>query len=162
MQATSEAAALAGAFAMRHYRTGVAVETKGDGSPVTIADRGAEELVRAWIGEHFPGDAVLGEEFGDSTGTTGRRWIIDPIDGTKAFVRGVPLWGALVAVVEGDTVLAGAANFPGVGEALSAAAGCGCWHNGARAAVSTVDSLAGATVLITDPRTNRQIGRAHV
>jgi histidinol-phosphatase len=155
MQAAGEAAALAAEFAMRHYRTGVAVETKGDGSPVTVADRGAEERVRAWISERFPGDAVLGEEFGDSAGTTGRRWIVDPIDGTKAFVRGVPLWGALVAVVEGDTVLAGAANFPGVGEALTAANGCGCWHNDARAAVSRVDALAQATVLITDPRTNR-------
>ncbi len=154
MQAAGEAAALAAAFAMKHYRTGIAVETKGDGSPVTIADRGAEELVRAWIAERFPGDAVLGEEFGVSSGSTGRRWIIDPIDGTKAFVRGVPLWGSLVAVVEGDTVIAGAAHFPGVGESLVAANGCGCWHNGARARVSTVDSLTNGTVLITDPRTN--------
>ena len=155
MQAAGEAAAIAATFAMQYYRTGIAVETKGDGSPVTIADRGAEERVRAWISERFPGDAVLGEEFGDSAGTTGRRWIVDPIDGTKAFVRGVPLWGSLVAVVEGDTVLAGAANFPGVGESLVAANGCGCWHNGSRTRVSTVDSLAAGTVLITDPRTNR-------
>ena len=155
MHAAGEAAALAASVAMRHYRTGIAVETKGDGSPVTVADRGAEERVRAWISERFPGDAVLGEEFGDSAGSTGRRWIVDPIDGTKAFVRGVPLWGSLVAVVDGDTVVAGAANFPGVGEALVAANGCGCWHNGARAQVSAVDSLDAATILITDPRTNR-------
>jgi histidinol-phosphatase len=154
MQAASEAAGIAGQFAMRYYRAGVAVETKGDGSPVTIADRGAESAVREWITARFPGDAVLGEEFGNSTGTTGRRWIIDPIDGTKAFVRGVPLWGALVAVVEGDTVIAGAANFPAVEESLAAGLGVGCFHNGARAQVSAVRALSDATVLITDPRTN--------
>jgi histidinol phosphatase-like enzyme (inositol monophosphatase family) len=153
MQAVSEAAALAADFALRHYRTGVAVETKEDGSPVTIADRGAEAAVRAWINERFPGDAVLGEEFGEIRGQTGRRWIIDPIDGTKAFVRGVPLWGSLVAVVEGDTVLAGAASFPAVGESLVAANGCGAWHNGSRAQVSTTSVLSEGTVLITDPRT---------
>ena len=98
LQAVEEVARLTGQVAMRHYRTRLDVETKGDGSPVTIADRAAEEAARAWISERFPQDAVLGEEFG-ATGDEGeRRWILDPIDGTKTFVRGVPLWGTLVAV----------------------------------------------------------------
>lgn len=155
MQAANEAATIAAEFAMRHYRAGVAIEMKGDGSPVTIADRGAEEAVRAWLAQRFPGDAVLGEEYGERAGSSGRRWIVDPIDGTKAFVRGVPLWGTLVGVVDGDTVVAGAAHFPAVGETLAAGLGAGCWHNGARAQVSAVASLAESTVLITDPRTNR-------
>jgi histidinol-phosphatase len=152
LQAVRECAELAGAFALKHYRADVAVEVKQDGSPVTIADRGAEELAREWIRARFPADGIVGEEFGETTGTSGRRWIIDPIDGTKSFVRGVPLWGSLVAVLEGERVLAGAANFPATAESVAAAIGCGSWHNGSRAAVSTVSKLSDATVLITDDR----------
>jgi histidinol phosphatase-like enzyme (inositol monophosphatase family) len=152
MQAVHEAAELAGRTAMQHYRTGVAVDIKGDGSPVTVADRSAEQAVRDWIGARFPADGILGEEFGEHTGSSGRRWVLDPIDGTKTFVRGVPLWGSLVAVVEGNTVLAGAACFAAVGETISAARGCGAWNNGTRAAVSTLASIPLATVLITDDR----------
>ena len=152
LQAVHECAELAGSVAFAHYRTNVAVEWKGDGSPVTVADRSAEESAREWVRARFPADAVLGEEFGERTGTSGRQWIIDPIDGTKAFVRGVPLWGSLVAVVEGNRVLAGAACFPAVGETIAAAAGCGTWHNASRARVSDVADLRAATVLVTDSR----------
>jgi histidinol-phosphatase len=152
LQAVRECAELAGSVALSHYRKDVAVEWKGDGSPVTVADRGAEEAARAWVRERFPADGVLGEEFGERPGTSGRRWVLDPIDGTKAFVRGVPLWGSLVAVVEGERVLAGAACFPAIGETIAAAAGCGSWHNGSRARVSDVAELGAATVLITDDR----------
>jgi histidinol phosphatase-like enzyme (inositol monophosphatase family) len=152
LQAAQECAELAGAVALSHYRTTLAVEWKGDGSPVTVADRGAEEAMRDWIRARFPSDGILGEEFGEQAGTSGRRWVIDPIDGTKSFVRGVPFWGSLVAVVEGDRVLAGAASFPATGEIIAAAVGCGSWHNGSRAAVSTVAQLSAATVLITDDR----------
>jgi histidinol-phosphatase len=152
LQAVRECAQLAGSVALSHYRKDLAVEWKGDGSPVTAADRGAEEAVRDWIAARFPDDGVLGEEFGERPGTSGRRWVIDPIDGTKSFVRGVPFWGSLVAVLEGDRVLAGAANFPATGDAIAAAAGCGSWHNGSRTTVSGVAELGAATVLITDDR----------
>jgi histidinol-phosphatase len=152
LQAVKECAELAGSVASSHYRKNVAVEWKGDGSPVTVADRGAEEAVREWIHARFPADGVLGEEFGEQSGTSGRRWVIDPIDGTKSFVRGVPLWGSLVAVVEGERVLAGAACFPAAGEMIAAATGCGSWHNGSRARVSDIAELGAATVLITDDR----------
>src|SRR5690606_16690957 len=118
-----------GAVALQHYRSLLAVETKADGSPVTIADRDAESAAREWLATRFPDDGVLGEELGELVGTSGRRWIIDPIDGTKSFVRGVPLWGSLVALVEGERVLAGAACFPAVNETIAAAPGEGCWWN---------------------------------
>ena len=153
LQAARELSDVMGAFAHSHYRANVAVEWKDDGSPVTLADRGAERIARDWIAARFPSDGILGEEFGETVGTSGRRWILDPIDGTKSFVRGVPLWGSLVAVLEGDVVLAGAAAFPATSETIAAATGCGCWHNGSRASVSAVDSLAGATVLTSDDRT---------
>ena len=152
MQAVHDAATLAGGVAMRHYRSGIEVETKHDGSPVTLADRAAEGALREWIQERFPADAIQGEEFGERPGTSGRTWIVDPIDGTKSFIRGVPLWGSLVAVVQGQRVLAGAAAFPAVGEIIAAASGCGAWCNGHRARVSEITDIARATVLITDDR----------
>jgi histidinol-phosphatase len=152
MEAALELATLAGRVAMEGWRRGLAVESKHDGSPVTAADRAAERAARAWLAERFPADGVLGEEFGLERPEAPRRWIIDPIDGTKSFVRGVPLWGSLVALTEGERVLAGAACFPALGEALAAAPGEGCWHDGARCRVSDVARLAEATVLVTDAR----------
>jgi histidinol-phosphatase len=152
LQAVRECAELTGAFALKHYRIGVAVEVKHDGSPVTIADRGAEAAAREWIRTRFPADGIVGEELGETSGTSGRRWIIDPVDGTKSFARGVPLWGSLVAVLDGERVLAGAASFPATTETAAAAVGCGSWHNESRAKVSSVAKLDEATVLITDDR----------
>lgn len=149
MQAAAEVARLAGSTALRSWRSDLAVEEKGDGSPVTRADREAEQRARDWIQERFPADGMLGEEYGEETGTSGRRWILDPIDGTKSFVRGVPLWGTLVAVAEGEHVLAGAMSFPALGEQIAAAPGEGCWHNGTRAHVSAIHRLPAATVLAT-------------
>jgi histidinol-phosphatase len=145
-------ARIAGDVALGYYRTSLLIESKTDGSPVTIADRDAEQRARAWIEQHFPGDGILGEELGISRPDARRRWILDPIDGTKTFVRGVPLWGTLVGLSEGDEILAGAAYFPVLGEILAAARGAGCWWNGARCRVSSLATLREATVLTTDER----------
>jgi histidinol phosphatase-like enzyme (inositol monophosphatase family) len=159
LQAVSEVAALAGARALSFWRRNLAVEWKSDGSPVTRADREGEAFAREWIAARFPEDAIEGEEFGETPGTSGRRWLIDPVDGTKTFVRGVPLWGSLIAVVAGDTVLAGAAAFPAVNELISAAPGEGCWHEGGRASVSTVAQLDEATLLTTDIGASARLDR---
>lgn len=148
----AELARLTGMVALRHYRSRLTVETKADGSPVTMADRAAEEAARAWVRAHFPEDGVLGEELGEERPGAQRRWVIDPIDGTKSFIRGAPLWGSLVALCEGEHVLAGAAYFPAVEELVAAAPGAGCWWNGSRCRVSTIDALDQATVLTTDER----------
>ncbi len=148
----AELARLTGDIALGHYRSNLVVETKADGSPVTVADRAAEEAAREWVRRFFPEDGVLGEEFGEERPLARRRWVIDPIDGTKSFVRGTPLWGSLVALCEGERVLVGAAYFPAVGELIAAAPGAGCWWNGSRCAVSGVATLAAATVLTTDDR----------
>jgi len=152
LEAVTEVARVAGDVAMRFFRTGVAVDTKGDGSPVTIADRSAEHEAREWISARFPGDAVLGEEYGFSGNARERRWYIDPIDGTKTFVRGVPLWGTMIAVAQDDVVLAGAIYCPAVGELVAAGVGCGCWWNGTRCHVSEVARVEEATILVTDAR----------
>jgi len=150
LEAVSEVAALAGAEALKHFRAPLDVEAKADGSPVTRADRDAERVVRSWVEQRFPEDGILGEEFGETRPGAQRRWLVDPVDGTRAFVKGVPLWGTLVAVAEGERVLAGAAEFPALGERLEAARGEGCWWNGTRCEVSRVSRLADATVLATD------------
>ena len=152
LEAVADVARLAGDTALRHFRSGVAVEWKQDGSPVTVADRGAELVARQWIEARFPRHGILGEEHGETRPDAEYRWVIDPIDGTKTFVRGVPLWGTLVAIAAGERVVAGAAYFPAVNELLAAAPGEGCWWNGARCSVSPVAVLADATVLTTDER----------
>ena len=152
MERALELAALIGSIALSNYRTGISVETKADGSPVTAADRAAETAAREWVDRFFPQDGVLGEEFGALRPRARRRWIIDPIDGTKSFVHGTPLWGSLVALCEGDNVLAGAACFPAVRETIGAAPGAGCWWNGSRCRVSSTERLDQATVLTTDER----------
>ena len=152
MAAAADVARLAGDVALRHFRTALTVEAKSDGSPVTVADREAERTARDWIEARFPRDGILGEELGTTRPDAARRWIVDPIDGTRTFLRGVPLWGTLVAAVEGDRVVAGAAYYPAIGELLAAAPGAGAWWNGARCSVSGVASLSEATVLTTDER----------
>ena len=148
----AELARLTGDIALGFYRSRLSVETKLDGSPVTEADRGAEQAARDWVRRYFPEDGFLGEEFGEERAGSQRRWIIDPIDGTKSFIHGVPLWGSLVALCEGERVLASAAYFPALGELIAAAPGAGCWWNGSRCSVSSIAALSDATVLTTDDR----------
>lgn len=152
LEAVTELARVAGDMALSHFRDDVAVEFKVDGSPVTVADRSAERAARDWLARHFPDDGILGEEYGAERPEARRRWILDPIDGTKSFIHNVPLWGTLVAVAEGDDVLAGAINCAAAGELVAAARGAGCWWNDVRCRVSTVSELSAATVLTTDER----------
>ncbi len=145
-----EAAWQAGRITLRYFQTGVAVEQKADESPVTAADRDAETKLRNLIAARFPDDGIVGEEHGDKAGTTGRRWIVDPIDGTKSFVHGVPLYGVMVGVeVDGDPAV-GAVHFPALNEMICAAKGLGCMWNGRPARVSNVSDMKDATVILTD------------
>lgn len=153
----TELAAAAGQFTERYFRSSdLVVETKGDGSPVTVADRGAEELMRQAIRAEFPADGIIGEEFGTTTGdsTAGdsvagprRRWVIDPIDGTKSFTAGVPLYSNLLAVVDDGVPVLGVINLPALGEMVWAAAGHGAFCNDEPSLVSQRSSLDGAYVM---------------
>ena len=122
----------AGRLTLDHFQhPELAVDHKADLSPVTAADLACEALVRGSILEAFPNDAILGEEHGDQPGTTGFRWIIDPIDGTVSFARGVPLFGVLLALeyegADGNGIVAGTCELPALGERVWAAAGRGAW-----------------------------------
>jgi histidinol-phosphatase len=147
-----DAAWQAGRLTLAHYQTGVTIERKPDRSAVTIADRDAEKLLRRLIEQRFPDHAIVGEEFGGDTRYATHRWILDPIDGTNSFVRGVPLFGVLIGLeIEGEPVV-GVAYFPGLDEMYSAARGLGCRWNGRRARVSGVTTLSEACVAYTDSR----------
>lgn len=145
LDAAVELAHLAGEVTRRWFRSAdLAVAAKGDGTPVTEADREAEALVRRELAARFPDDAVLGEEHGAQAGTSGRRWFVDPIDGTKAFVRGVPLYATLLAVEDDFGPAAGVIHLPALGETVAAARGRGCTCDGRPARVSSHGALSGA------------------
>lgn len=146
----TETAYLAGRLTLGYFNAGVTPEFKGDDTPVTVADRRAEELIRGRIEKRFPDHAIVGEEFGmkETEGAT-HRWIIDPIDGTKSFVRGVPLYGVLIGLEIEGQVEAGAAYLPALDEMVAAATGLGCWWNGRRAHVSSLDKLNRAVIAYT-------------
>ena len=137
----------AGAFTLEHFRSPeLDIDRKGDGTPVTIADRGAERLVREELERLYPDDGILGEEEAEKIGTSGRRWIIDPIDGTKAFTHGVPLYTNLLALEDADGIAVGVINVPALGETVWAGRGLGCFLNGAPVSVNQHASLDRACV----------------
>jgi histidinol-phosphatase len=124
-----DAARRAGNVTLEYFRSDdLAVERKEDDSPVTAADRRAEETLRGLIGEAFPHDGVLGEEFPEQPGTSGFRWIIDPIDGTKSFIHGVPLYGVLIGVEHEGRCVLGVVRIPALDECIYAAEGQGAWY----------------------------------
>lgn len=166
-----ETAQLAGAFTLGHYNASTPVEWKSDRSPVTVADRGAEERIRARIDRRFPSHGILGEEFGekpasaaiaDPRGGGGRgaaRWILDPIDGTYSFIHGVPLYSTLIGFEFAGEMLAGVIHMPALNETVYAARGLGCFCNGRRARVSDVSDLSHAALLTGGGKLFEKTGR---
>jgi histidinol phosphatase-like enzyme (inositol monophosphatase family) len=152
----------AGEITLQYFRQRPETSTKADGSFVTIADRQAEQYLRKQIAERFPDDGIVGEEEGESQGRSGRRWIVDPIDGTFAFVHGVPFYGVLIALEIDKEMSVGVVNIPALGEIVSAAKGAGCFLNGEPARVSETRVLNEALLLSTDFRAcaNYGFGRA--
>jgi histidinol-phosphatase len=143
------AAEVAGEVIMPIYRGDIGAETKADGTPVTIADRGAEEAVRRFLERECPGHGILGEEYPERPGDGRYRWVLDPIDGTKSFIHHVPLWGTLIALERDGRPVVGVIACHAAGETISAAEGLGAELNGRPARVSNVTELANATVSTT-------------
>jgi histidinol-phosphatase len=140
----------AGKITLRHFQTGISADRKADDSPVTLADRESEAYLRARIGASYPQHAILGEEEG-LTGSDDAeyRWVLDPIDGTKTFIRGVPFYGVLIGLLRNNEPVAGVVNLPALGELISAADGMGCRWNGRPCHVSTVSRLEEALLVGT-------------
>jgi histidinol-phosphatase len=157
LAAAVQAARAAGEIALRYYRTGFDVTLKADATPVTQADRGAEQAIREVLGRAFPDCGFLGEELG-AVGDQRRRWIVDPIDGTKNFIRRIPVWATLIGLEEDGDVTVGVIHNPVTGELLAARRGGGAWRDGERVRVSSVDDLGEATLLHAGLRLLREAG----
>jgi len=159
----------AGRITLGYFNVGVRPDYKADDSPVTAADRASEEFIRGEIEKRYPLHAILGEEFGESASSASSsgypvqesvfRWIIDPIDGTKSFMRGVPLYGVLIGLEIDGVIKVGAAYYPGTDEMLGAAEGLGAWWNGRRAHVSEIATFDKAFVCHTNVRNMAKYGR---
>jgi len=136
----------AGEIALGYYRTGLAFDDKSDDSPVTRADRECEQLIARELERAFPDDGLLGEEGTEKESRSGRRWIIDPIDGTRDFVRGDPAWANLIGLEAGGEVVAGFANMPALGELFCASRGGGAFVNGEQIHASRIAEISRAVL----------------
>jgi inositol-phosphate phosphatase/L-galactose 1-phosphate phosphatase/histidinol-phosphatase len=141
----------AGEIVRRYFRRGVAVDDKADMSPVTIADREAEAALRVLIETRFPDHGMLGEEHGSVRANAERVWVLDPIDGTKSFISGVPLFGTLIALVERGVPVLGVIDQPILRERWVGARGHKSTLNGAAIATRACPGLAAATLFATSP-----------
>ncbi|MFT3784954.1 MAG: inositol monophosphatase family protein [Tepidisphaeraceae bacterium] len=142
-----EIAHVAGKRTLAYFNAGVDVEHKGDATPVTIADREAEHVARDLLAKYFPTHGILGEEHGTVQGDPDYTWIIDPIDGTKSFIHGVPLYGTVVGCIVKGEPRVGAVSLPPLGDLFGAAEGLGATWNGRRCRVSNVNTLQESTLL---------------
>lgn len=149
LQAATDITETAAKVALSHFRNTAEFETKADQSPVTIADTQTERAMRDGLENAFPGDAIFGEEFGQS-GAGSDMWIIDPIDGTRSFITGLPLWGMLLGYVTGDGAQLGVIRMPALGEVYAGAKGIGASCNGHSITVSTCTSLSTARLFINE------------
>ncbi len=149
----------AGRLTLGYFQTEITPKFKADDTPVTVADRKAEALIRQRLEAAFPDHGVIGEEYGEHRPEASHRWIVDPIDGTKAFVRGVPLYGVLIGLEIEGRIEVGAAYFPGLDEMVYAGSGLGCYWNGRRCRVRDTDHLDRAVVSCTDPGRFDRYGR---
>ena len=158
LEAAVEAARTAGRVALKYYRGGFEVTLKPDDTPVTQADREAEQVITEILARAFPEHGFLGEEFGGA-GSTETRWIIDPIDGTKNFIRQIPLWATLIALEERGEITVGVVHNPVTGDLYTARRGAGAFLNGERLQVSREDDLRRAFLVHAGLSLVRQAGR---
>ncbi len=150
LKAAIEISAAATDIPMRYFRGGFVVEDKADESPVTIADRETEQAIRAEIEGRFPGHGIFGEEFGKSRADAKYTWIIDPIDGTRSFICGVPLFGMLLGVLHNGKPVAGVIRMPALGETFGGSLGGGATMNGASIQCRTIASVDQARIFINE------------
>lgn len=143
------AALRAGEIALKYREHGIGYDSKSDESPVTKADRECERVIASTLEQAFPDDGLLGEEGAVKPSRSGRRWIIDPIDGTRDYVRGVPVWATLIGLEQGGLVVAGVAHFAPRGETYFAARGSGAFCNDTPLHISNITTVAEAVLCLS-------------
>ncbi len=165
LQFARDVSAEASELILRYYHSSsLNVDWKRDATPVTDADRGAEELIRQAIHHRFPGDGVLGEEAGEEPGSSGYRWILDPVDGTKSFIHAVPLFGTLIGIEHRGACIAGVCRFPALNEVMWGSVGQGAWWQRGvaepqQAKAATTDNIAEALLCFTSIGGWETVGR---
>jgi len=155
LELAKKASLKAGEAALRYFHGGANVSIKSDGTPVTQADKEAEEIIIHVLKKEMPDCGFLGEEFGEQ-GPKDKRWIIDPIDGTKNFIRGIPVWAVMIGLEEGGEITAGVVYNPATKQLWTAAKDLGAYYNGERISISAIDSLANAQLLHSGLNTMRK------
>jgi histidinol-phosphatase len=158
-EAALDAARRAGQLALDYFNGAFAVELKADETPVTVADREAESLIRSALLGKFPNDSFLGEEHGDQPGSSGFRWIIDPVDATRNFVRNIPIWATLVGLEYRGEPIAGVIVVPAMGHTFRALRGDGAYRNDRPIRVSDVAALDQSTMFYTSLKWFTAAGR---
>ncbi len=153
LTAAREAAAAAAEVIRHYWRRGVEVELKSDATPVTVADREAEQAIRTVLQAALPQAAIYGEEFGLAGERGGLLWLVDPLDGTKSFVRRTPFFSTQIALMDGDELVLGVSSAPIYGETMWASAGGGAWFEGERVRVAGVAGMAQASISIGNVKT---------
>lgn len=144
LKAGHDAALAAGAIQLEYKNKMLSVRTKDDASPVTEVDTKCEAVIRDLLNKKFPSDGFLGEETGAEQGTSGRTWIVDPLDGTRPYLRGIPTHSVLIALEDGGELVCGCIHLPGLGETYWARKGGGAFLNGSPIHVSSTAKLSGA------------------
>lgn len=147
LDVATEAAYIAGRRTLAYFNCGVDVEHKGDDTPVTRADKEAEHVFRDLLAKYFPTHSILGEEHGKTSGDPDYTWIVDPIDGTKSFIHGAPLYGTVVGCLVKNEPTIGAVYLPPLGDMFAAATGLGATWNSRKCQVSNIDKVEEATLL---------------
>ncbi len=160
IEAARKAAEQSAKLALRHQAAGVRAETKSDDSPVTVADKECEKLIARALEEAFPEDGILGEEGAQKESRSGRRWIIDPIDGTRDFLRGNPLWSVLIGLEQDGEVVAGVIHLPLLGQTCWAGRGSGAYRNDSRVRVSDIANPSAAVICVNGMNRFRDKSRA--
>jgi histidinol phosphatase-like enzyme (inositol monophosphatase family) len=158
LQFALDAAYEAGRFTLAHFQTALDVQTKANDTPVTVADQGAERMIRERLARAYPGEAILGEEEGGDQADD--RWVIDPIDGTKSFIAGVPLYATLLSYEQAGEPIVGVAYFPALEMMVYAERGSGAFLNGRPCGVSARSTVAGAVLCCAGHKSMLQFGRA--
>ena len=146
-------------IALSYFRQALLIESKADGSPVTVADKKTEEAIRLDLAKAFPDHGIVGEEFGHEASDRRFVWTIDPIDGTRSFIHGIPLFGTLISLLEDGEPVVGVAVMPALDETYVAAKGMGAFYDGLPLRVSSTQSLAGAFVSVGDSTAFETAGR---
>lgn len=158
MKIARQAVKLSSEVIMSYYGTSIKAEWKEDATPFTIADQKAEEVIREFLMKEMPEAGLIGEEFGAEQMGPDYNWVIDPIDGTKSFMKSVPLFGTLLALYHKDTPILGIIDLPALNSTLSAETQRGAWVDGRRASVSSVNELKDSTILSGTVNTMEDLG----